>query len=298
MSRDHLVRALLPERNLRVLIAHTTGLSRHAARIHQCLPTSAHVLAQTITGAALVGALGKDQQRVTLQIQGQGPVRGVFAEASADGAIRAYIQAERIHFPERDPMDLSYSLGPEGYLSILRELASGEFYRGAVSLDHSRIDRNLEYFFATSDQIPTAVAIEVLLDESEMIRRSVGLLVQRMPGGDDETLELVKERLRQGALRQALAEGDGRGLQLALSAFEGLGTLDILEDQPLEYRCTCSRERAERGVIAAGEDEILEMVVKDKGAELSCEFCKSVYRFTAEELLGILDTIRQDGGSD
>jgi len=293
MSRDHIVRALLSDHDLRVLVAHVTGVATHAATIHGCEPTAAMVLAQTLAGAALLGGLGKDSQRVTLQLEGQGPLKGLFAEGSADGSLRAYVRAVRVNFPDRDPADLGYSLGPDGYLSVLRELPDGEFYRGAVGLDHPRLDRNLEHFFDVSDQVPTAVAIEAIPGDDGMPARVVAMLAQRLPDGDDAALAAIRERLRAGALREAMEGGGGGGLQLALPALEGLGRVDVLEDVPLAYRCTCSRQRAERGVMAAGEDEILEMVAKDKGAELSCEFCKTVYRFSAEELLAILDSIRQ-----
>lgn len=293
MARDHIVRALLPEHDLRILIAHVTLTAQHAARIHETLPTAATALAQSIAGAALIAGLGKGDQRVTLQLQGQGPLKGLFAEGSADGSVRAYVQAPRVHFGGRDPADLSYSIGPDAYLSVLRELPNGEFYRGAIGLDHPRLDQNLEQYFRTSDQVPTAAAIEIRTDEEEMPSRVVGMLVQRLPGGDDEALSTITERLHRGALRQAMAEGDDGGVRLALPAIEGIGELDILEDLPIVYRCTCSRARAERGVIAAGEDEILEMIAKDKGAELSCEFCKTVYRFSAEDLMEILDSMRE-----
>ncbi len=293
MSRDHIVRALLSDHDLRVLVAHVTGVAQYAARIHDCEPTAAMVLAQTLVGAALLGGLGKEDQRVTLQLQGEGPLLGQFAEGAADGSLRAYVRAKGVNFAGRDPADLSYSLGPEAHLSVLRDLPSGEFYRGAVALDLPRLDQNLEHFFDVSDQVPTAVAIEVAAGDDGMPVQAVGILVQRMPGGDDRALWQIRERLAGGALRHRLdsAEDIG-GLQLALPVAEGLGRLDILEDTPLDYRCTCSRERAERGVMAAGEDEILEMVAKDKGAELACEFCKTVYRFSAAELLAILDSIR------
>ncbi|AKU89679.1 Hsp33 family molecular chaperone HslO [Vulgatibacter incomptus] len=295
MSRDHIVRALLPEHDLRVLVAFATGVSQHAASIHRCEPTAAMVLSQILTGAALVGGLGKGEQRVTLQLEGNGPLKGMFAEGSAEGNLRAYVRAERVDFPGRDPSNLEYSIGPEGYVSVLRELPTGEFYRGSVGLDFQRLDRNLERYFEASDQVPTAVAIEVEADEARMPSRAVGLLVQRLPGGDDAALATIVERLRDGALRRELGRTDRGGTQLALPVLEGFGPLDVLEDIPLSYRCTCSRERAERGVIAAGEDEILSMVATDKGAELSCEFCKTVYRFTAEELLGLLDSMRPGG---
>ncbi|HWV39009.1 MAG TPA: Hsp33 family molecular chaperone HslO [Vulgatibacter sp.] len=292
MSRDHVVRALLSDHALRILVAHLGGVARHAAAIHGCEPTAATVLAHALAGAALLGGLGKDSQRVTLQLEGQGPLKGLFAEGSADGSLRAYVRWARVNFPDRDPADLRYSLGPDGYLSVLRELPDGDYYRGAVGLDHPRLDRNLEHFFDVSDQLPTAAAIEAIPDDEGMPARVVAVLAQRMPGGDDEALAAIRERLRAGALREAIAEGGNGGLRLVLPALEGFGRVDVLEDVPLAYRCTCSRERAERGVVAAGEDQILEMIAKDKGAELSCEFCKTVYRFSAEELLAILDSIR------
>lgn len=298
MFRDQIVRGLLQEPDLRVLIAHTTGVSRHAAKIHGCERTAALVLAQTITGAALLAGLGKDDQRITLQLQGQGPLRGLFAEGAADGSLRAYVQSERVNFPGRDPSDLSYSLGPEGTLSVLRELPSGEFYRGAIALDERRLDRNLERFFEVSDQVPTAVAIEVLPGSDEQPSRAVGLLVQRLPGGDAQTLSRIAGLLHGGALRGALDEGDGGGMLLATKILQGFGELDVVEDIPLAYRCTCSRERAERGVIAAGQDEILEMIARDRGAELSCEFCKTTYRFTAEELMALLDSLLPPEGGN
>ena len=293
MSRDHLVRALLSDHDLRVLVAHVSGVGRHAATIHGCESTAAMVLAQTLAGAALVGGLGKGDQRVTLQLEGQGPLKGMFAEGTADGSVRAYVRAPRVNFPDRDPADLGYSLGPDGYLSVLRELPDGEFYRGSVGRDHARLDRNLEHYFEVSDQVPTAVAIEAVRGDDGLPVRIVAMLVQRLPNGDDAALDTIRERLRAGALRDAMRSSEDGGLRLALPALEGMGQIDVLEDVPLAYRCTCSRQRAERGVMAAGEDEILEMVAKDKGAELSCEFCKTVYRFTAEELLAILDAIRQ-----
>lgn len=256
-----------------------------------CTGTSARILAEALVGALLVAGLGKGDQRVTVQLAGGGPMRGLFTEGSADGKVRGYVQGFRVHFPGGEA-NLHAAIGRDGYLSLLRDLPNGEFYRASVPLDDPRLDRNLEQYFATSEQVPTTVAIEAELDEAGAIARAVGFLVQRLPGGDTAAVESIRERIRKRPLLGAREEEKG-GMRLVLPYLEGLGELEILEDTPIEWRCRCSRERARRGLAGAGVDELLDMVAKDRGAELSCEFCRTVYRFDAEELLQIVDEIQQ-----
>jgi len=293
MARDHLLRALLPEHDLRVLVCDATATAQHAATIQGCWRTAAQVFGQTIVGALLAAGLLKGQQRVTLQLAGAGPMQGLFVDASADGAVRGYVRQPAVDFLGEAP-DLTAVVGPQGYLSVLRELSNGEFYRAAVPLDAPRLDRNLEQYYESSEQLPTAIAVDVRTDDQGKIVRAVGVLVQRLPGGDTEAVEKVRERIHAGV---GPAEEEG-GAKPALPLVEGLGELEVLEDVPVAYRCTCSRERAERGLASAGVDQLLDMVARDKGAEVSCEFCKTVYHFDAEDLLRLIDEIRPQEEGD
>ncbi|WP_373049499.1 Hsp33 family molecular chaperone HslO [Vulgatibacter sp.] len=289
MSRDHLLRALLPEHDLRVLVCDATGVAQHAAHLQECKPTAAEIFGQAIVGVLLAAGLGKERQRVTLQLAGAGPMKGLFTDGSADGSVRGYVREGNVDFPGRG-LDLDAVVGPDGYLSVLRELPNGEYYRAAVELEDPRLDRNLEHYYAVSEQVPTTLSIDVQVDEAGTITRAVGVVVQRLPGGDTEALELVRKRLHAGGLAQAL-DGETGGAKLVLPLVEGLGEIEVLEDLPVRYVCTCSRERALRGVAGAGREEILDMVARDRGAEVHCEFCKTRYHFDARELLALVDEL-------
>lgn len=286
MARDHLIRAILPEHDLRILVVHATGLSQQAATIQECAPLPGRIFAQALLGSVLHAGLGKGEQRSSLQLEGLGPMAGLFVDASASGDVRGFVRRPQAEIPGDD---VRRAIGPQGYLSVLREMPNGEYYRGAVGLDEERLDQNLEHYFITSEQVPTTVAIEVQAAADGTIARAVGVLAQRLPGGDEKAVRTIAERLRGGALAKGLATDSGSGATVLQFALEGLGELEILEDVPLAYRCSCSRERARRGVASAGRDEILDMAARDKGAELNCEFCKTIYRFDAAELLAILD---------
>ncbi len=296
MSRDHILRALLSEHDLRVLACDATTVVQQAVRLQGCERTAAQVFGQALVGALRVAGRGKDEQRVTLQLAGAGPMRGLFTDGTADGAVRGYVQLPQVNFAGTAEADLTRAVGPNGYVSVLREQPNGEFYRAAVALDEPRLDRSLEHYFATSEQVPTTIGIEVDVDADGAVKRAVGVLVQRMPGGDDAALATVRERIHAGA-RASAADGESGGARLVLPLVDGLGELEVLEDRPVSYRCNCTRERALRGVASAGRDEILDMVARDHGAELNCEFCKTVYRFDAEELLRLIDQLSEGDGS-
>ncbi len=283
MADDHLLRALLPGPNLRVVFVSAAHTAHEAARIHGCAPTAAWALAHAVAGASLVAALGKDGQRVTVQVSGEGPLRLVFADASADGRVKAYVGAPGVPpAPGRDPSDMVASFGRGAAFSVLRELPGGELYRGSLDLDRPRLDGMLARYFETSEQIPTALSIDVRGPTSSAPETVRGVLVQKLPGGDDEAVQVLREALSGGALAAAPADG-------SLPRLPGLEEVEVLERVPLAFRCTCSRERAEKGVIAAGAAELADMIEKDGGAVLTCEFCRTVYRFGADDLRALLE---------
>lgn len=281
MTSDQILRGLLHAPDLRVVVVHATRAARKAAELHGCSPTAAAVLARALAGGALLGGLGKGDERVTLQLEGDGPMRGLFIDASADGGIRAWIRGPAVHFPGRDPTDLDAALGPNKYLSVLRELPSGEFYRGAIELAPPRLDAALARYFETSEQVPTRLGTVVDVDADGRVERAVGILVQRLPGGDEAVLAELGALLAGPGLAEAFA-ADG-----AVPALKGLESLEVLERTPLAYRCPCTRERAMRGVIATGRAEI-EAMIAEGGTALTCEFCKTVYRFSPDELRAAL----------
>lgn len=292
MGGDHVLHGIVPAAGLRVVWVHATDAVKEAVRIHQTLPTGTSALARLCLGALLVGGLGKDDQRVTLQLTGRGPLRTQFAEGTASGRVRAFVGAPGVKpAPGRDRDDLIQSFGAGAQFVVLREMQGGELYRGTILLESGRMEEVLAAYFQRSEQISTTIALDVRLSDEGAVESARGLLVQRLPDGDDQVLQTLRTALAGGALR---ATDPGVG---TLPHLPGLETIEVLERSPAVYQCKCSRERAEGGVLAAGKDEILDMIARDHGTSLTCEFCRTEYKFSAAELCALVDRAEgKDGG--
>jgi molecular chaperone Hsp33 len=288
--RDHLIRAIWREPELRLVVAFTTQTSRAARDSHRCAPTSSALLAQGLTaGVLLASALGKERGRVNLQVACDGPVGGMFIDAGTDGSVRGYVKNPGVYFPSGvgEALRPERALGRAGYVSVLRDLGGGEIYRGMVELTACELASDLGHYFATSEQTDTAVALSVLPERGESLGVVAGILLQRLPHGNLSALERVKDALREGALDTALsAEISVRAITDALGIAPD--ELDLLADYPLAWRCECNHGRALLAVLTMGVDE-MQSLEREKGeAELTCHFCGRSYRVGREELQGLI----------
>ncbi|HUB06593.1 MAG TPA: Hsp33 family molecular chaperone HslO [Myxococcales bacterium] len=299
IPRDHLLRGLLRGPGVRVLAAFSTAASRKARDSHGCAPTSAALLAQGLTaGALLAAALEKEEARVNLQLECDGPARGLFVDAGTDGSLRGYVKNPKVYFSSGpgEPLAPERALGRKGYVSVLRDLGEGELYRGFVELEACELGQDLERYFRVSEQVETAVGLSVLADGAEPLGAAGGVLVQRLPGGDAAAVERARRALRSGALDAALREGrTGSALFEALDL--GDGPLELLSDLPLELRCRCSREKAVGAVLAMGLEEMRSLLADVGEAKMSCEFCGARYHVSGPELRALIQQVdeRADG---
>lgn len=288
--RDHLVRAMAPGGDVRLLAAFTTFGARKARDSHGCAPTSAALLAQALTAGALVAAaLEKNLARVNLQVACDGPAGGLFIDAGTDGSFRGYIRNPAVYFTSGpgEPLAPERALGRKGYVSVLRDMGGGEIYRGMVELEACELAQDLERYFQVSEQIDTAVALTVLPEGDEALGRVAGLLVQRLPGGDAAAVERARAALRAGTLEQGLREGLSASALFDRLALGG-ATPDLLADLPLEFRCSCSHDRAVRAVLAMGLEELRSLFAEVGEAKLACEFCGAKYELGGPELLALI----------
>ncbi len=273
-----------------MLAAFATAASRKARDSHGCAPTSAALLAQGLSaGALLASALEKEAARVNLQLECDGPARGLFVDAGTDGSLRGYVKNPSVFFGSApgEPLAPERALGRKGYISVLRDFGGGEIYRGLVELEAYELGRDLERYFRVSEQVETAVGLSVLADGEEPLGAVAGVLVQRLPDGDETAVERARKALRSGALDAALREGrTGSALfdQLDL----GDGPLELLSDQPLEFRCRCSREKAVQAVLAMGLEEMRSLFAEVGEAKIACEFCGARYHVPGPELLALI----------
>ena len=280
---DEVFSALLPRSGLRVVAALTTEVSREARRLHQAEAGSAALLSEALTAVALLAALQKDKTRVSLQLECDGPVRGLLVDAEG-GSIRGYVKKPLLAvLGDEGAFHWRPLLGNSGYLSVLKDLGGGEYYRSSVELGAFELGHDLERYFAVSDQVESVVRIRTVPAGREVLGAAGGLLIQKLPGGDASALAAAGQRLVPRVLDRALLEANGSGPALLRSLFPD-AEMDVLAKQPLEFRCGCSRERVHRALLALGKAELEDLLATDGQAEATCEFCTTRYVIPHDEL--------------
>ncbi len=290
---DYLVRIITRSGTVRALACVTTGLVGEACRRHGTLPTASAALGRALTGGALFGALLKTGQRVAFRFEGNGPLKKIIVEAESNGAVSGYVGNPEADPPDRDgKLDVTGALGRAGFLTVTRDLGLKEPYRGTVQLYTSEIAEDLAYYLTTSEQVPSAVGLGVFVAPDNSIAASGGFLIQSLPPQDDRAVDRLMERI--GAMppiTELLRQGKTPEQLLEL-LFAGI-PYDTLEKRALAFRCSCSRERVERALIAMGGEE-LESLIREQGeASVNCEFCREGYRFSREELEAVLAGMAQ-----
>ncbi len=274
----------MPSTGLRAVFVRVADTARMARMLHGLYPTSAHLFAEALAAGALLGALQKEKGRVNLQIECDGPVGGIFVDADPEGHVRGYVRHPAVHCPGDPARGARAALGGAGFLSVLRDLGSGQHYRSAVELQAMDLAGDLRRWFAASEQVATALDLAVLPRDGEPLGDVAGILVQPLPGGDPAALDAARERIARGALPRALAAWSSA--QDAIREVAGDG-FDVLADLEVAYRCGCSLERARAAVSALGAEGVAEVLANEREAVVTCEFCRSRYVVTEPELADI-----------
>ncbi len=281
---DRLCRGLLPSRGLRAAFVRVGDTARMARALHGLYPTAARIFGEALAAGALLGALQKEKGRVNLQLECDGPLGGLLVDADPEGNVRGYVRHRAVHFPGEPTRGARAALGGAGFLSVLRDLGNGQHYRGAVQLEAMTLAGDLRRWFAASEQVSTALDLAVVPRADEPLGDVAGVLVQRLPDGDEDALEEARRRLASGVLPRGLAAG--AGAQEVIREIAGTG-FDLLADLEIAYRCGCSHARARVAVSALGADGIADVLAKEREAVITCEFCRARYVVTEPELRDI-----------
>jgi len=275
---DQIVRALSSAGGIRVLACSAGKLTREICSLQQTSATASVALGRGLAGGALMGALLKQNQRVALKFEGNGPLHKLLIEADSDGAVRG-----RAGNPaaEAEPLGSSWNvpgiLGRAGFLTVTKDLGmGGEPYRGMVQLRSSEIGDDLAYYLTASEQIPSAVGVGASLDATGMVSVCGGFLVQTLPLADKAEIEEVMTRITDlPSLSGLLQEG---GPKTLLTSIFGDIPYILSETHDIFFRCSCSREKVERALLSFGSDELNDMVKQKEGTEVTCEFCRQTYK--------------------
>lgn len=291
---DRIIRAISSDGLVQAAAICSRDLTERARQIHKTLPVATAALGRTLAGAAMMGNALKGQgASLTLQIKGGGPLGTILAVADTDGNVRGYVTNPRVDLPLRadGKLDVGAAVGAAGTMTVIKDLNMREPYVGTVDLLGGEIAEDIAGYFVESEQIPTACGLGVLIDRDQSVRAAGGYLIQLMPGYTEDTVVMVEGGIMAAGNVSAILDKDPdpeHMLRQVMSDFD----LKILESSEVEYRCYCSRERVERALLSLGADELASIVREQGGCQMSCQFCDTVYDFSAEELNAMIDGLR------
>ena len=288
--RDEIVRAITADGLVKAAAITGRDLVKRARNIHTLLPVATAALGRTLMAASLMGdAMKIDGSSLTLQIKGGGPLGTILAVSDEAGNVRGYVQNPHVELMEKAPgkLDVGRAVGETGSLTVIKDLGMKEPYVGTIDLLSGEIADDIAAYFVESEQIPTACVLGVLVGTDQSVTSAGGYLIQLLPGAGEDIITKIEAGVqRVGSVSHALEGGlDGAGLLRAvLSDFD----LEILETHPVEYRCYCSRDRVTRALISMGREELSSLIQEQGQAELTCQFCDQIYRYSKEDLEEIL----------
>jgi molecular chaperone Hsp33 len=291
---DKLIRGTAADGTVRVMAAISTEIVKEAVRRHKTSPTVSAALGRVLTGTLLLGSSLKDFDRLTVKIESDGTVKGIVAEANAEGKVRGYVRNPHADLPPNGngKFDVKGIIG-EGMFYVIRE--SGyeiglhrEPYVGSVPIISGEIAEDFAYYLAKSEQIPSAVLLGVLLqNQAPFVTASGGVMIQMMPGANEHIITMIEDTIgRAPHITSVINDGatPKELVKLALGAIN----FEILEEREIEFACNCSFERAVLLIGSLGRDEVASMLEEDKGAKMTCGFCNELYTLDENDLRKIL----------
>lgn len=287
---DLLISASAPDAGIAIVAAITTDLVREMRERHDLSPTATAAAGRLATGAALFGAGLKGRERITLQMSGTGPIGAIAADTwllDTDVlAARGYARNPHVDIPlnERGKFDVAGAIGA-GSLHVTKSYDVGQPYVGVVPLYSGEVAEDLAAYLVQSEQIPSMVALGVLASP-DGVRASGGVIAQVLPGADEKAVATLEERaLAMPPVTKLIS--DGADAHALLHALSGSLALRAHRSIDLRFACLCTKHKVEAALIAMGPDELRRLASEQNETEATCEFCKRVYVFTSEEIVGL-----------
>lgn len=287
--KDYIIRATAAGSQIRAFAAVTKDTVETARKAHNTSPVATAALGRLLTAGAMMGVMMKGEKDIlTLQIQGDGPLNGITVTADSRGRVKGYVGNPQVILPpnSRGKLDVAGAVG-QGILNVIKDLGMKEPYSGQVVLQTSEIAEDLTYYFAVSEQVPSAVGLGVLMNRDNTVRQSGGFILQVMPFAEEKTIARLEENVQNIQSVTTLLEEGHTAESLLDKVLEGFD-IEITDQVPTEFYCNCSKSRVEKALISIGRKDLNELIQEGKPVELNCHFCNTNYVFSVEELKEIL----------
>ena len=286
---DYMVRATAADHAIRAFAITSKDLAEEGRKRHDSSPVVTAALGRLMSAGVMMGAMMKgEDDLLTLQVKSDGPMRGMTVTADTKGHVKGYPFVSDIHLPAnaKGKLDVAGAVG-HGMLQVIKDMGLKEPYVGQVALQTSEIAEDLTYYFATSEQVPSAVGLGVLMNKDNTVRQAGGFIVQLMPFAEEEVIAKLEENVSKIDSVTNLLEQGHTPESLLEKVLEGFD-IEINDTLPTQFHCNCCRERVEKALISIGRKELNEMIQEGKDIEMNCHFCNKNYNFTVEDLKRII----------
>lgn len=286
---DYIIRGTAANDQVRFFAATTRDMVETARTIHNTSPVATAALGRLLTAGAMMGSMSKNETDLTtLQIKCSGPIGGLMVTADGAANVKGYVNHPDVILPanSKGKLDVGGALDL-GVLSVIKDIGLKEPYVGQTQLVSGEIAEDLTYYFATSEQVPSSVALGVLMNHENTVQQAGGFIIQMMPFAEDGLIDALEERLNNFSSITTLLNQGVTPEAMMEQLFEGYD-LHIMEQIPTGYHCNCSRDRVYRAVMSIGKKGIQEMIDDNKPIEVNCHFCGKHYIFDVDDLKTML----------
>lgn len=290
---DYIVRGMAANNQVRFFAAYSRNLVEEARERHNTSPVVTAALGRLLTAGAMMGSMCKnDTDIVTLKIQGDGPIGGMTVTADAHANVKGYANNPVVIIPPSwaGKLDVGAAIG-YGTLTVIKDIGLKEPYAGQTPLTTSEIADDLTYYFASSEQIPTSVALGVLMEKNNTVKQAGGFIIQLMPFASEEVISALEEKIANFTSITAHLENGETPEEIIEHMFEGFD-VQITDRIPTKFECNCSKERVSKAVISIGKKDIQEMIDDGKEVEVNCHFCNTHYKFSVEEMKELFEAAK------
>ena len=284
---DYIITGMAANNQVRFFAATTKDMVEEARSRHNLSPIASAALGRLMTAGAMMGAMCKnDDDVITLQLKGAGPMKGVTVTANSSADVKGYVEVPDVILPPNavGKLDVSGAIGA-GILQVIKDIGLKEPYVGQIELISGEIAEDLTYYFATSEQIPTSVALGVLMNKENTVRQAGGFIIQLMPFAEEATIAALEEKLASfTSITSCLDEGKAPEDIIAMF----FDDYEITGKVPTRFHCNCSKDYVAKALISLGKKELDKMIADGEDIEVNCHFCNSHYKYDTEDLTKLL----------
>ncbi|KYG59708.1 Hsp33 family molecular chaperone HslO [Planococcus maritimus] len=286
---DYLVKALAYDGQIRAFAARTTETVNEAQRRHYTWPTASAALGRSMTASVMLGAMLKGEEKLTIKINGGGPLGTILVDANAKGEVRGYVSNPQTHFDlnEQGKLDVRRAVGTEGTLTVSKDIGLQHPYVGQVPIVSGELGDDFTHYIVTSEQTPSSVGVGVIVNPDNTILASGGFLIQLMPGTDEKVITQLEQRLTEIPTISNMVRA-GLTPEEILDEVLGKENVKALDKMPVNFQCQCSRERIQNAIQGLGPAEIEDIIETEGQAEAQCHFCNETYVFSKGQLQEML----------